>query len=217
MKRTDYSSQVFINCPLDKNYSGMFRACVFTVLDAGFIPRCSLEIDDATRFRLDAILGLIRECRYGIHDLSRVQLNSTSRLPRFNMPFELGLFYSAKYFGSFRQKQKLCLILEEEQYRYQEFISDIAGIDVTPHDSSIEQVIPAIRNWLVTTSRRRTIPQGTTIRNRFFTFHADIKKVCTKEGIDYRSMPFVELVHNMIDWLKINQLTRGPLFTTRNG
>jgi len=206
------SDNVFINCPFDKKYANMFRACVFTVLDAGFIPRCALEVDDATQSRLSAILSLIDDCRYGVHDLSRVQLDSTSRLPRFNMPFELGLFYSAKHFGLSNQKRKQCLVLETEKYRYQKFISDIAGVDITPHDNSPEKLILALRNWLVTASRRTTIPPGQKIKTRFNAFQLNIMKMCRKNRIDYSAMPFIELVENMTDWLRINQIAHTRLF-----
>lgn len=212
MKKTNYNDQVFINCPFDNKYSAMFHACAFTVLDAGFIPRCSLEIDDATQFRLGAIVKLINDCRYGLHDLSRVQLDTASKLPRFNMPFELGLFYSAKHFGTNNQKQKQCLVLEVEKYRYQKFISDIAGIDITPHDNSTEKLILALRNWLVTASRRTTIPPGAKINERFIAFHADIKKACRINSIDFKTMPYVELIQNMTEWLKINQFIPTRLF-----
>lgn len=210
---TNYNDQVFINCPFDSKYSTLFHACVFTVLDAGFVPRCSLEVDDATQFRLNAIVTLINDCRYGIHDLSRVQFDAGSKLPRFNMPFELGLFYSAKHFGGTKQKKKQCLVFETDKYRYQKFISDIAGIDVTPHKNSSEKLIVALRNWLVTASRRTTVPPGKKINERFNIFRADMKKVCRKNAADFNAMPFVERVQNMSDWLKINQLTHSRLFT----
>jgi len=206
------SDNVFINCPFDEAYTDMFHACVFTVLDAGFIPRCSLEVDDATQSRLSAILSLIDHCPYGVHDLSRVQLDPSSGLPRFNMPFELGLFHGAKYFGSSNQKRKQCLVLETEKHRYQKFISDIAGVDIMAHDNSPEKLILALRNWLVTASRRTTIPPGEKIETRFNDFQTRIRKICQKEGIDYNAMPFIELVENMTDWLKINQIARTRLF-----
>jgi len=209
--KSSTSDNVFINCPFDKKYANMFRACVFTVLDAGFIPRCALEVNDATQFRLKAILLLIDSCQYGVHDLSRVKLDPTYKLPRFNMPFELGLFYSAKHFGSLKHKRKQCLVLETEKYRYQKFISDIAGVDITPHDNSLEKLILVLRNWLVTASRRKTIPPGEKIKTRFQTFQSTIKKACRKNGTDYNTMPFIELVQNMTDWLRINQITHAPL------
>ena len=211
--KSNASDQVFINCPFDKTYSILFRSCVFTVLDAGFIPRCSLEVDDATQFRLSAILSLIEGSGYGIHDLSRVQLDAVSKLPRFNMPFELGLFFSAKHFGSSRQKRKKCIILESEKYRHQKSISDIAGIDITPHANSSKKLILALRNWLVTTSRRTTIPPGESIQARFKSFESAIKNACKRRGVDFGSMPFVELVQNMTDWLRVNQITHAGLLS----
>ena len=212
MVNNSYNDQVFINCPFDGQYQNMFRACVFTVLDAGFIPRCSKEIDNATVFRLTAIVDIIKNCRFGIHDLSRVELDSHSQLPRFNMPFELGVFYSAKYFGSTRQKRKECLVLEKYEYRYQKFISDISGIDVTAHHNCQKNLITAIRNWLVTASRRVNIPPGTKINNRFRTFQDGMRRACQQRSIDYDAMPFIELVSNMTDWLRVNQLIHSPIF-----
>ena len=196
------SDNVFINCPFDKKYANMFRACVFTVLDAGFIPHCSRELDDATQPRLSGILSLIDDCRYGVHDLSRVQLDPTTKLPRFNMPFELGLFYSAEHFSSSNWKRRKCLILDSEKYRYRKFISDIAGLDITPHNNSPEELILALRNWLVTASRRTTIPPGQKIKTRFNDFQLEIRKMCQKNRVDYYTMPFIELVQNMTDWLR---------------
>lgn len=212
MASRSYNDQVFINCPFDGQYLNMFRACVFTVLDAGFIPRCSKEVDNATVSRLSAIVKIIQDCRFGIHDLSRVELDSQSHLPRFNMPFELGIFYCAKYLGSGVQKHKGCLVLEKQQYRYQKFISDISGIDVTAHHNSQRALIHAIRNWLVTASRRRTIPSGEDIRIRFRTFQSGIRRVCRRRSIDYDAMPFIELVNNMTDWLRYNQMAYVPIF-----
>ncbi len=207
-----YNDQVFINCPFDGKYLNMFRACIFTVLDAGFIPRCSKEIDNATEFRLKAIVDLIQDCRFGIHDLSRVELDSASQLPRFNMPFELGVFYSAKHIGDDLQKRKECLVLEKQKYRYQKFISDISGIDVTAHKNSQKELIYAVRNWLVTASRRTRIPSGTDIDDRFKTFQTGMRRACRSRSIDYDAMPFIELVGNMTDWLRVNQSEHIPIF-----
>lgn len=136
MPTDNYNDNVFINCPFDVQYRTKFRACVFTILDSGFVPRCSLEINNASVFRLQAIVGLIDNCRYGVHDISRVQLDSQSNLPRFNMPFELGIFHGARQLGGSRHGTKQCLILEKQKYRYQKFLSDLSGIDVTAHGDS---------------------------------------------------------------------------------
>lgn len=212
MAKYRYTDEVFINCPFDDKYIKLFRALVFTVLDCGFVPRCSLEIDDATEFRLQGIVKLIEQCKYGIHDLSRVEPDSKSKLPRFNMPFELGIFYGAKSFGKRNQSKKTCIVLEKKKYRYQKFISDLSGVDITPHDNSIKKIIIAVRSWLVTSSRRTTIPDGNSIYSRYQKFQRDFKTACVQRGIDINAARFVELTENMTDWLKINQEVHTPLF-----
>ena len=42
----------------------------------------------------------------GIHDISRTESSGKPRLPRFNMPLELGMFLGAKQYGDGQQKDK---------------------------------------------------------------------------------------------------------------
>ena len=92
---TDYDKSVFINCPFDDAYLPLFRALVFAVFECGLNPRCAQEVYDAEEVRIEKIIALIRDCRWGIHDISRTDLNLRN-LPRFNMPLEPGLFLDAK-------------------------------------------------------------------------------------------------------------------------
>ncbi len=212
MRSDDYNDNVFVNCPFDPQYRPLFLAIIFAILDCGFIPRCSREVDDATQVRLRAILDLVSDSRYGVHDLSRVELDDVTGLPRFNMPFELGIFFSAKHFGEGAHKRKQCIILDKTKYRYQKYISDISGVDVTAHKNSAKTAIVSVRNWLVTSSRRKSIPPGEEISRRFQKFQRDIRKICRQRGISYESMPFIEMTRNMSDWLNLNQLIHQPLF-----
>jgi hypothetical protein len=134
---------IFINCPFSDDYKTFFDAIVFSVMRCGFIARCALEADDGTENRLDKIVKIIRECPYGIHDISMTKLNDAG-LPRFNMPFELGLFIGAKKLGAQEQQQKKCIILDCEPYRYQQFISDIAGHDIHAHGDKVDVLIEKI-------------------------------------------------------------------------
>ena len=93
MKSPHYNDNVFLNCPFDSAYKRLFDAMVFAVHDCGFIPRCALEEEDASQVRIDKIYNIIADCRYGIHDISRTELDQTSGFPRFNMPLELGVFF----------------------------------------------------------------------------------------------------------------------------
>ena len=167
MQSIHYNDNVFINCPFDEKYKSLFDAMVFAVHDCGFIPRCALEEEDASQVRIDKIYSIIADCRYGIHDISRTELDENSGLPRFNMPLELGIFLGAKKFGIEEQKGKKCLILDTEPYRYQQFVSDISGQDIQAHNNRSREVITHVRNWLRAASRRETIPSGSIIWKRY--------------------------------------------------
>lgn len=103
---------------------------VFAIHDCGYIARSALEAEDSAEVRMDKIAKIIKDCRYGIHDISRTEVGADTGLPRFNMPLELGLFLGARRFGSRTDKLKACLILDRARYRYQQFCSDIAGQDI---------------------------------------------------------------------------------------
>jgi hypothetical protein len=139
---------VFINCPFDNEYKALFEAILFAVYLCGFRPRCSKEEDDGGNVRIEKINRIIRECRIGIHDISRTELDSANNLPRFNMPFELGLFLGAKEHGGKNQKNKICIIFDKEDFRYQKYISDIGGQDIKSHAGDASIIISNIRNAL---------------------------------------------------------------------
>ena len=70
----------------------MLQAMSFAVVACGYRVRCALEVDNGADVRVDKILRIIEESKFGIHDISRTQLDVTNQLPRFNMPLELGFF-----------------------------------------------------------------------------------------------------------------------------
>lgn len=152
----DFSNSVFINCPFDEDFKELLHAIIYTVYKCGFAPRSAMEENNALNNRLSKIESIIEQCRFGIHDLSRTEINKSS-LPRFNMPFELGIFFGAKKFGDAQQKTKVALVLEKQKYLYQQYISDLNGIDTQAHENSVEKVIKVVRNWLHISSGRKTI------------------------------------------------------------
>ena len=79
----DYNDSVFINCPFDAEFMPLLRALVFTIYRCGFYPVSALVEDDGTDNRLNKIERLIGNCKYGVHDISRIELNDHG-LPRFN-------------------------------------------------------------------------------------------------------------------------------------
>lgn len=168
---------VFINCPFDATYRPLFYAVTFAVIRSGFKPRCALEADDGAEVRLQKIEKIIEACRYGIHDLSRTEPDGSPALPRFNMPLELGLFLGARRFGDEIQKRKRALVLDTEQYRYQRFISDIAGQDIHAHGGDLAQAIVVVATWLRTQSKSATVPGGQKIAREFDEFLVDLPAI----------------------------------------
>lgn len=199
--RRAFADSVFINCPFDQTYWPTFEAIVFTVIASGFIPRCALEELDSGTVRLAKIQRIIRSCRFGIHDLSRVELTASSGLPRFNMPFELGLDIAARAFGSGLIRRKQYLILDAVPYRYQQFISDISGQDIRCHRGSPDKATDLVRNWLRNASRRRSVPGPVAIKREFAEFVKWLPENCEKNGFDRNDLLFVEYVEMAQQWI----------------
>lgn len=201
----EYQASVFINCPFDIAYRPMLRALMFAVYDCGFIARSALEEDDAGEVRYAKILRIIRECKFGIHDISRVELDRKTKLPRFNMPLELGLFLGAKGFGEMHHAGKLCLVLDSEPFRYRAFCSDIAGQEVRPHFNSHRKAIAAVRDWLSNSvSPGIMIPSGSVIARRFERFERALPKWCQRQGLVPTELTFRDQRILIEQWLKAN-------------
>ena len=197
----NYNINIFINCPFDDAYKSLFDAIIFAVQLAGFIPRSAREANNGADIRIDKILRIISECKYGIHDLSRTELGDNG-LPRFNMPLELGLDIACKKFGNSRQKQKRLLIMDKDPHRYVEFISDIRGQDIDSHNESVKQVILKVRNWISTESRRQNIPGGEYIYQRYCLFLEQLPILCEGLHLTVEELTFNELINLIILWLQ---------------
>ena len=205
-RSSSYEDSVFINCPFDTNYWPLFEALVFTVLACGFNPRCALEELDSGTVRLDRIQRVIRSCRYAVHDLSRVELSGRRSLPRFNMPFELGLDIGRRRFGVGQLRRKRVLILDSTRYRYQAFISDISGQDIHTHGNSPRNLIRRVRDWLRTSSHRSSIPGPLDIARSFRGFTRSLPENCRANGLDRRNLLFVDYVRLARIWIDAERI-----------
>jgi hypothetical protein len=206
-----YDTSVFVNCPFDAAYTPTFHAIVFALLDCGFTPRCALEVDDAGLVRFEKILLLVKGCRFGIHDISRTELDRRNRLPRFNMPLELGLFLGAQRFGTGAQRRKTCLVLDRAPYRYQKFVSDIAGQDIKSHDDRPERAIAAIRTWLSSAANASLpLPGGTAIAQRYHGFRGELPELCRRLRLRLSEMTFTDYCSIAAEWLDAATIQPSP-------
>jgi hypothetical protein len=147
---------VFLNIPYDSQFENLFLAYISAIISLGFVPRATLEVPFSRR-RLDRISDLIGNCRYSIHDLSRVQLDRTPpATPRFNMPFELGLavgLYKA------RERGRAWAVCESQTHRVQKSLSDLNGTDVYIHGGTIRGVFRICGEIFVGSKRRPSVQQ----------------------------------------------------------
>jgi hypothetical protein len=128
-------SDVFINVPFDPQHEKLFLALLAGLVGLGLHPRSVLEVPPS-RDRLRRLYDLVRSCPFSIHDLSRVQLQRAPfRVPRFNMPFELGLSAAIALQKDATHQWR---VVERVRYRLQQSLSDISGYDHSIHAGTIE-------------------------------------------------------------------------------
>ncbi len=206
MATKEYTNNVFINCPFESDgvYKDIFDAIIFAVFYCGFRARCSKEKADCSEIRIETIFRIISQCKYGIHDISQTELCKKNKLPRFNMPLELGIFLGAKKYGIREQKKKTCLIMDKKEHRYQKFISDIAGQDVKHHDKKPENVIRLIANWLRNASRQQKIPGGLAVVERYKVFKKELPKICKSSNVKKAEIGFNDYSTFVSEWIKAN-------------
>jgi hypothetical protein len=147
---------VFLNIPYDSGFENLLLAYIAGISAFGFTPRATLEIPFGER-RLDRILSLIRESKYSIHDLSRVQVDRKSpRTPRFNMPFELGLTVAI---GKSSHPDHAWIACETVPHRIKKSLSDLDGTDAYIHGGTIAGVFRELGNAFVGSSRQPTVKE----------------------------------------------------------
>lgn len=200
----DFAENVFINCPFDDSYQPLFDAAVFAVQIAGFTPRCAREASNAGQARLEKIMDIISQCRYGIHDISRTEL-ATNKLPRFNMPLELGLDLGCRRYGAGHLADKRLLVLDRNAHRYQRFISDIAGQDIATHSRNPGKLIRCIRDWLSTESNITTVPGGLYMFRRYRVFQKDLPGLCKRAKLSPKHLTFGDFSAVVRIWLEENE------------
>lgn len=202
-----FERNVFVNCPFDPQYLPLLRPLLFTIIYLGLKPRIALEAMDSGQARLDKIVGLIADSKFGIHDLSRMEASQPGELYRLNMPFELGIEFGCRLFGQGRHKDKRSLVLEAEPHRYKAALSDLSGSDIESHGNEPYRVIGIVRNWLKNVSPMQA-PGPAQIEGAFSDFTIENYNDLTDEGFsppDIETLPVSELIDRMERWVVLSQ------------
>jgi hypothetical protein len=101
-------------------------------------------------------------------------------------------------------RRKRCLILDTEPYRYQKFISDIAGQDIRAHGGKPETALILTRNWLANVCGRE-LPGPAELECLYAEFRVDLPAIAEKLGLHLHDLQFVEYVKVAMEWLRDRQ------------
>jgi len=187
------------------------RAIAFAVIDCGFAPQLAIQEIDG-RLRLEKIIALMRDSRLSIHDVSRLPVKPGD-LPRFNMPFECGVFVGLMYSGARKHQDKQFLVLDEVAHQYQKTISDVSGLDPKFHEKNPRRAVDAVRHFLGSELRRQSegrerAPGGAKIWRRFEAFIVELPRAAELEALtedELLSFDYLaDLIDLMSDWIASN-------------
>ena len=201
-----FESNVFINCPFDKFYVRLLQPLIFTVVYLDLNPLVS-ETKSSGQVRVEQIKKLILNSKYSIHDISRSEALQGRDLPRFNMPFEMGLDLGCQSFGKSKLNFKKSLVLEKTKYHYQKVISDIAGQDIESHNDNPEELIRKVRNWFAAVLNSHQ-PSPTLIWDSYNDFLDRMSEQLKAEAFskdDIESLPVSNFVILAKQWIGLHR------------
>lgn len=207
MVHPNFEQNVFVNCPFDSDYEPILQAILFCLVRFGLTPRIATERSNAGESRIDKIKELVEASKYSIHDLSRCQAREAGEHYRLNMPFELGLDYGCRAYAGSPYDRKQILMLEEQQYRYQAALSDLAGADIEAHGGDYEKAVRKVRNWLSGIGGFENVGAGSIV-SEYEDFQAWYLKTQIDAGFsedDILDFPTAELLQAMLLWAERGQ------------
>ena len=142
----------FLNVPYDKQFESLFLAYLVGIRGFGLVPKATIELPSSSH-RIHRIIELIHSCDCSFHDLSRVEVAATvEAVPRFNMPFELGLAYHHSTVSSHK-----CFLFEADHRRLERTLSDLKGVDSYEHRNEVKLLFSGLSSALVTEDPMPTV------------------------------------------------------------
>lgn len=181
---------------------------LFTLVYVGLYPRLASEKSDSLEQRIEKILRLIKECKYSIHDLSRLKSEKANEFSRLNMPFELGIEYGCRRIAKNHLRTKQSLIFEKKRFEIQRALSDLNGVDVKCHNNKPVQTVRALQHWLIETVGLSEVESPSVIWRKFNEFDDDIDERRKTHGYskrDLRVMPVPQYIRFIKQWVDSKQ------------
>jgi len=177
---------------------------LFTLVHVGLLPRLASERSDSLEQRIEKILRLIQECKYSIHDLSRLKSERANEFSRLNMPFELGVEYGCRRIAKNHLRTKRSLILEKKRYDIQKALSDLNGVDIKCHNNKPTETVQALQHWLIETVGLKDVESPSVIWDRFNEFDYQFYERRKAQGYskrDLQVMPVQQYIRFIKQWI----------------
>jgi hypothetical protein len=170
---------VFINMPICRSYNKLQFAFIFVLFYMNLFPRSASEVIGRPELRYAVIRDLIERSRFSIHDLSYVTLDPESNLPRFNMPFELGMARGCfEYHPNGRHKR--LFVFSRKAHEYRICCSDIQGLDYDFHEKDYRRVLTCLRSWFEA-DVDFSLARGDELVRLFDRYYDWVKRSCRSE------------------------------------
>lgn len=151
MTGSSFENSIFFNYPFHSNYRKMRNIIVFTCSFFGYEVCSAEKRRDSSTERLYNILGLIKSCRYGIHDFSWCICKNPLSHPHFNIPYEIGLFTGCKGAGGTEQQSKEHVIFSRNDKDQLKYLSDLSGVEVFGHKKNpaiaLTKLVEVLSGW----------------------------------------------------------------------
>ena len=185
---------VFLNIPYDEAFTHLYVAYIVGLVDHGLTPRAALE-NRTGEARLLYIFELIKSCRHSIHDLSRTEVDPNNPIPRFNMPFELGLSVAWAKMGipAASPSEHSFYAFESQSYRGQRTTSDMAPFDFRNHGGKPEGVFAELCNIFTRKDRDPEVPTMIRHYEIVMGWLPEIKRKTGNASL-FQARPFNEIV-----------------------
>ena len=184
-----FENSVFINCPFDVAYKKKLIAILYTIITNNLNPIIAGDKIIGDINRNEVLVDLIKKSKYGIHDLSAINKIP----PRFNMPFEFGIFFGCKYYGDIKQKTKRFLIFEEKRFDLKKVITDVSGIDPIAHNNDPYKIIDTLSKWFLSCGLKRRLTKVEIVTAFYNGF---MKKYSAKDLARLNTGKIIEIINN---------------------
>jgi hypothetical protein len=99
------------------------------------------------------------------------------------------------------KKRKKTLIFDREKFRYQAFISDIAGQDIHAHGGEVVTLIDQVASWLREEARDPKVPGGRAIAAEFSRFIGELAVIAATKRLEVSELRFPDFRDIAAGWI----------------